>query len=94
MGPPPLSGLFQLPIPRGVDLLLPPGVHIGRRYEADGAVESHRVVVVHILLDQVSRIPWRQRRSGPDTLSFERFVPTLDLSVRLQIVRRRLGAPP
>ena len=78
----------QLAVAFGVDLLLAPGQHVGRRDEADRAVQAHGVVVIHVLLNQPPRILRRQRRSRPDALAFQRFVPALDFSVRLRIVGR------
>src|ERR1017187_427497 len=86
---PPLARLIQLAISRRMDLRLPPRHHVRRRDEADGAVQSHGIVVVHILLNQAPRVLLRQRRSGPNALRLERFVPAFNFSVRLRIVRRR-----
>src|SRR5215471_17226494 len=82
------SGLLQLPISLTMDLLLTAGEHVLRRDVANGTVQADVVVILHVALHQPARILQRQRRSRPDTLSFERFVPTFDFSVRLGIVRR------
>jgi hypothetical protein len=77
---------LQLPVALRVDLLLPPRQHVFRRDIARGAVESDVVVAVHVTLHQTTRVNDRQRRSR-DALGFERFVPALDLPVRLRVNR-------
>src|SRR5450432_1045015 len=47
-----LTRLFQFAIPRRKDLRLAPRQHIRRCDKSDGAVQTHGVVVVHILLDE------------------------------------------
>jgi hypothetical protein len=42
--------------------------------------------MLDVALHEMPRIVQRQRRSRPDALSLERFVPTFDLAVRLRIV--------
>ena len=85
----PLSpGRLQLAIPLGVDLLLPPGEHLLRGDVADSTVHAHVIVMNDIALYQTPRIFELQGRSWADALSFERFVPALDLSIRLRIVGR------
>src|SRR6266700_2828785 len=79
---------FQLPVALRVDLLLPPSQHVLRGDVASRAVQPNIVVVVHVSAYQTPRIIERQRCSWPDGLPFERFVPTLDLSVRLRVKRR------
>ena len=71
-----------------MDLLLAPGEHVLRRDVANGTVQTDIVVMFHVTLHKPPRILQRQRRSRPDALSFERFVPTFNFSVRLGIVRR------
>src|SRR5215472_8868504 len=44
--------------------------------------------MIDVALDETPRIIQRQWRSGPNALSFERFMPTFDFAVRLGIVRR------
>src|SRR5215831_3402604 len=44
--------------------------------------------MIDVALDETPRIIQRQRRSRPNALSFERFMPTFDFAVRLRIVRR------
>jgi hypothetical protein len=44
--------------------------------------------VVNVTLHQTPRIIERQRCARPDALPLERFVPALDLSVRLRVKRR------
>src|ERR1700730_3380535 len=83
-----LSRRLQLPIPIGVDLPLTPGEHVLRRDVANRAVQADVVVMLDVALHQTPRIFQRQRRSRPDALSLERFVPAFDLSVRLRIVGR------
>src|SRR5664279_3965178 len=69
-----LARFFQFAIPRRKDLGLAPRQYIRWRDKSDGAVKAHGVVVVHVLLDEFQRVLFRQRRSRPDALSFERFV--------------------
>ena len=45
--------------------------------------------MLDVALHKTPRIVQRQWRSGPNALSFERFVPTLRLPVRLPILGRR-----
>ena len=94
--PPLFPGRLQLPIPLGMDLPLTPGEHVLRSDVADGTVQPDVIVMLDVALYQTPRIVQRQRRSRPDALSFERFVPTLDFSVRLGIVGRSsdMGAAP
>ena len=72
-----------------MDLLLPPSKHVLRRDVARRAVQPNVVVVVHVSAYQTPCIIERQWRSWPDALPFERFVPALDLPVRLRVKRRR-----
>src|ERR1035437_8623061 len=60
---------LQFPIPVGLNLLLMVGEHLLRRDVADGAVQTHVVVMLYITLNQTPRIFQRQRRSGTDALS-------------------------
>ena len=83
-----LARFLQLAIACRMDLRLSPGEHVLRRDVADGAVQAHGVVVVHVALNQTPRIFQRQRRSRPDALRFERFVPAFDFPVRLRIIGR------
>src|SRR5208337_5191993 len=85
---PPFPRLLQLPVALGVDLLSPPRQHVLRSEVADGAIQPNVVVMLDVALHQSPRIFQRQRRSRPDALPPERFVPAFDLSVRLGIVRR------
>jgi hypothetical protein len=71
-----------------MDLLLKPGEHVLRRDVADGTIQADIVVMLDVVLHQTPRFVQRQWRSRPDALSFERFVPTFDFSVRLGIVGR------
>ena len=48
---------------------------------------THVVVMLHITLYQAPRIFQRQRRSRPNALAFQRFVPALNFAVRLRVVR-------
>src|SRR5437899_13030106 len=66
-----------------MDLL---GDHVLRRDIPDGTIQADVVVMLDVGLHQTPRIVQRQWRSRPDALAFERFVPTLDFSVRLRIV--------
>src|SRR5205823_1195367 len=84
---PVFSRFLQLPISLGMDLLLTRGEHVFRSYVADGAIQADIVVMLDVALHQTPCIIQRQRRSRPNTLSPLRFVPTLDFSVRLGIVR-------
>src|SRR5712692_5909620 len=69
--PPLFSCRLQLPVPLGLNLLLMPGEHVLRRDVADGAVETHVVVMLHVTLNQTPRIFERQRRARADALPFE-----------------------
>src|ERR1044072_1238114 len=82
------SCLLQLSISLSMDLVLTAREHVVRRDVANGTVQADIVVMFHVALHQPARILQRQRRSWPDALSFERFVPTFNFSVRLGIVRR------
>ncbi len=62
--------LFQLAIACGVNLGLSSGEHIVRRHIADGTVQTHGVVVIHVGLNQAQRIFPGQRCAGPDALRF------------------------
>ncbi len=75
---------LQFPIPLGLNLLRMLGERVFRRDVADGAVQTHVVVMVYLILNQTPRIFERQRRSRPDALSFERSVPTFDFAVLFQ----------
>jgi hypothetical protein len=79
---------LQLPIPLGLDLLLMPGEHVLRRDTAGGSLQADVGVMLDETLHQTPRIFQRQRRARPNVLSFERFVPTFDSSVRLRVERR------
>src|SRR6516164_8510387 len=78
----------QLPVALRVDLLLPSRQHVLRSDVARGAVQADVVVVVHVSAYQTPCIIERQWRSRPDALPSERFVPALDLPVRLRVKRR------
>src|SRR6516165_4195150 len=82
----PLAAIFslfprrlQFPVPLPVNLLLPAGEHVLRRDVADGAVQTHVVVMLHVALNQTPCIVQRQRGSGggcTPPLSWEtRFTP-------------------
>ena len=58
------------------------------RRDGDRTIRADVVVVLDVALHQTPRIVQRQWRSRPDALSFERFVPAFDFSVRLRIVGR------
>ena len=47
---------LQLPVALGVDLMQPPRQHVLRRDVARGAVQSDVVVVVHVTLNQTTRV--------------------------------------
>src|SRR5215813_5240340 len=83
-----LPRLLQLPVALRMDLLLTAGEHVLRRDVTRGVVQADVVVVVHVSAYQTPRILQRQWRSRSDALSFQRFVPTFDFSVRLGIVGR------
>ena len=83
-----LPRLLQLPVALCMDLLLTAGEHVLRRDVANGTIPADVVVMLDIALHQTPRSVQRQWRSRPDALSFERFVPTFDFSVRLGIVGR------
>ena len=59
------TSFFQLAIASRVDLGLSSGEPILGRHIADRAVQSHRVVVIHVDLNQAARIFQRQRGQGP-----------------------------
>src|SRR4051794_35315677 len=50
------SGLLQLPIPLGMDLLLMPGEHVLRRDIANRTVQANVVVMLDVALHQSPRI--------------------------------------
>src|SRR5216683_5910314 len=56
-----------------------------RRDVADRTVQADVVVMLYVALHQTPRFFQRQWRSRPDALSFERFVPAFNRSVRLRI---------
>jgi hypothetical protein len=78
----------KLSLPLGMDLLLTPGEHVLRRDVTGGAIQADVVVMLDGAVHQTPRIVPRQWRSRPDALSFARFVPTFEFSVRLGIVGR------
>ena len=53
-----------------MDLSLSSGEHIVRRHVADGAVQAHGVVVIHVGLNQAPRIFPGQRCQRPNALAF------------------------
>src|SRR5713101_3405351 len=75
-----LSRRLQLPIPIGVNLLLSARQHVLWCDVAGGTVQANVVVMLDVALHQTPCIVQRQRRSRPDALSLERFVPAFDLS--------------
>src|SRR5262249_27632710 len=79
---------LQLPVALRVDLLLSPRQRVLRRDIARCTVQSDTVVMLDVALHQTPRIVQRQWRSWPDSLPFERFVPPLDLPIRLWVKRR------
>jgi len=81
-------GRLQLPVALRVDLLLPPRQHVLRCDVTRRAVQADIVVMAHVSAYQTPCVIQRQRRSRPDAFRFERFVPALDLSVRLRVRRR------
>src|SRR5450432_3603879 len=84
-----LTCFLQLAVSCRVDLRLTAGQHVSGCNESNRAVQAHGVVVVHVLLYQPPRIFRRQRRARPDALALQRFVPALQLPVRLRVVGRR-----
>ena len=84
-----MTRFFELAIACRMNFGLPAGEHILRRHIADGAVQAHGVVVLHVGLHQAQCIFPRQRCAGPNALRFERLVPARQLAVGLRIVRRR-----
>ncbi len=81
-----LACLFQLAIPCRVNLRLASGQPVRRRDESNSAVQPHGVIGLDLLLNKFPPVLSRQRRSGPDTFTLERFVPALDFTVGLRIV--------
>ena len=61
-----LTCLLELAIAGRMNLGLALSEHIVRRHISDGAVQAHRVVVIHVSLNQAHRVFFRQRRAGPD----------------------------
>jgi hypothetical protein len=51
-----LASLFQLPIAPRVDRGLPTRDHVVRRHVPNRAVQPDMVIVIHILLNQASRV--------------------------------------
>jgi hypothetical protein len=51
---------LQFPAPPVLYLLLMPGEHVLRRDVADGAVQTHVVVMLHVAVNQTPRIFQRQ----------------------------------
>ena len=78
----------QFPIPLGLNLLLMPGEHVRGRDVADGAVQTHVVVMLWVTPHQTKRIFERERSSGTKGFPFEGFVPTSDFAVRLRVMGR------
>src|ERR1700676_1878257 len=66
--------VLQFAIACGVNLGLTSGEHIVRRHIANGTVQTHGVVVIHVGLNQAYRVFPGQGRAGPDALRLERFV--------------------
>jgi len=60
-------------------LVVPPDIL--RRHIADRAVQSHRVVAIHVALNQAARIFHRQRRERPNAFCFKGFVSSFLFSV-------------
>ena len=89
-----LACLLQFVVACRMDLRLTPSQHVGRRNKSNRAVQAHGVVVVHILLNQPPRILRRQRRSRPDTLALQRFVPALQFPVGLSCQLQRIPTVP
>jgi len=54
--------------------------HILRRHIPDRAVQTHRVVAIHVALNQAARILQGQRRERPNAFAFQRFVPSFQFS--------------
>ena len=61
---------LELAIACRVNLPLASREHILGRHIADGAVQTHGVVMFHLGLNQVQRIFSRQWCAGPDALGF------------------------
>ena len=62
--------LLQLSIPCSMDLDLSTGEHIVRRDIADGTMQAHGVVVIHVVLNQTQRIFPGQWCKGPNAFRF------------------------
>ena len=52
-------------------------------------MQSLLVVFVNVLVDNAVGVLLRQRAAGPNAFALDRFVPALQLSVGLRVVRRR-----
>ena len=73
-----------------MDLGLAPQQPVLRGYIADRAVQPHRVVTIHLGLDQAPGIVRRQRCQRPNALLFQRLVPAFDFSVGMSSQMRRI----
>ena len=60
--------LLKLAITCGVNFVLSSGKHIVRRHITDGAVQSHRVVVIHVGRNQAQGIFPGERCTRSDAL--------------------------
>ena len=88
---PPFAGFFELAVPLGEDLPLPPLQFGLGRDVADGGMQADRVVVLDELADDAACVVQGQRRPGADALFLEDTVPAFDLAVALRVVRRGAG---
>src|ERR1700738_306435 len=87
---PPFTRFFELPITFREDCLVATfqlglGCHV-----ANGAVQTHRVVVLDVPLYDTSSIFGAQRRLGANTIPFDGSVEAFDFAIALGVVRRRL----
>src|SRR5262249_32002490 len=86
---PPFPGLLEFAVPLGPDGLLP-ALQLGLgRDVADGAVQTHRVVLLHVARHDAPGVLHGQGRLRADAIPLDGPVPALDLAVALRVVRRR-----
>ena len=65
-----MTRLFELAIACLMNFRLSTSEHVVRCHIADGAVQAHGVVVVHVGLNQTQRVFSRQRCTWTDALGF------------------------
>src|SRR6266581_3471225 len=83
-----LASCFESAIAFGEDLCFPSFQLVQWRNVTDRAVKPNRIVMGYPQAHDPLRILQRQRHSRTDALGLYGFVPSLDLPIRLRIVRR------